>query len=227
MNRNDPYSHFRLPVAHRAIPCLVIYFAFGVAAFAWHEFSSIPLPGWFQSYALLGVVSILLVWLWRAGWKPRWRLSSRSAWMCIVFLLIYLTTLKTLDFTLARLGVEATPYHQYFQLGLLIQQLILAPVIEELFFRDFLLRSFWQQMGSWRRAAFFSSAFFMLAHFSLYPGAFLLGLVGAVLMIYFRSVTPAIIFHVISNASLYFLPRYFPHLTQALHEWQLFDIFYR
>ncbi|MEN8172233.1 MAG: type II CAAX endopeptidase family protein [Chloroflexota bacterium] len=77
---------------------------------------------------------------------------------------------------------------------------VLAPLVEELFFRGFLFAGFRQQYG-WKKAAVFSAIFFSLIH--MQPTAilpiFLLGLIFAYLYHISASIWPAILMHMLSN----------------------------
>jgi len=77
---------------------------------------------------------------------------------------------------------------------------VLAPLVEELFFRGFLFAGFRQQYG-WKKAALLSAMFFALIH--MQPTAilpiFLLGLIFAYLYHVSASIWPAILMHMLSN----------------------------
>lgn len=77
---------------------------------------------------------------------------------------------------------------------------VLAPLVEELFFRGFLFAGFRQQYG-WKKAALLSAIFFALIH--LQPTAilpiFLLGIIFAILYQYSASIWPAVLMHMLSN----------------------------
>src|SRR6185503_5853530 len=78
---------------------------------------------------------------------------------------------------------------------------VLAPIVEEAFFRGFLFQGFRQKYG-WIRAMLLSSAIFAAAHLdpvSLIP-TFILGLVLAYLFQRSNSVWPGIILHFLVNA---------------------------
>jgi membrane protease YdiL (CAAX protease family) len=84
---------------------------------------------------------------------------------------------------------------------LLLAGIVVAPVVEELFFRGFLYAGLAQRY-SWRKAAVISSALFALIH--LQPLAivpiFLLGYLFAYLYERSKSIWPAILMHVTTNA---------------------------
>jgi len=78
---------------------------------------------------------------------------------------------------------------------------VVAPVVEELFFRGFVFGGLRQQYG-WQRAALISSALFALLH--LTPTAiipiFILGYIFAFLYHRSGSIWPAILMHVLTNS---------------------------
>lgn len=88
-----------------------------------------------------------------------------------------------------------------FPLVLLFGGAIIAPIVEEVFFRGFVftgLRGRW----NWRRAALVSAALFAIAHVlptSLFP-IFILGLIFAFLYQFSGSIWPAILMHMLTNA---------------------------
>jgi membrane protease YdiL (CAAX protease family) len=77
---------------------------------------------------------------------------------------------------------------------------IVAPVVEEIFFRGFIfsgLRNRWE----WKKAAVFSAGLFALAHLlptSLLP-IFILGVIFATLYQFSGSIWPAILMHMLTN----------------------------
>jgi membrane protease YdiL (CAAX protease family) len=77
---------------------------------------------------------------------------------------------------------------------------VLAPIVEELFFRGFLFAGFRQQYG-WKKAALLSAFFFALIHLQLTAilPIFLLGLIFASLYQYSGSIWPAVLMHMLSN----------------------------
>jgi membrane protease YdiL (CAAX protease family) len=83
---------------------------------------------------------------------------------------------------------------------LLLAGIVVAPIVEELFFRGFVYAGLAQRY-SWRKAALISSALFALIH--LQPLAivpiFLLGYLFAYLYERSKSIWPAVLMHVITN----------------------------
>lgn len=77
---------------------------------------------------------------------------------------------------------------------------VLAPLVEELFFRGYVFAGLRQHYG-WKKAALLSAVFFALIH--MQPTAilpiFLLGLIFAYLYHYSASIWPAILMHMLSN----------------------------
>src|SRR5205823_339778 len=104
---------------------------------------------------------------------------------------------------------------------------VLAPILEELYFRDLFFRALWKRENSFWFAAAVSSIFFMIAHMSVYPGALLLGLISAFLLVLSGSILPSILFHSISNLSFIFIPILFPKIFEALERFHFLRYFYR
>jgi uncharacterized protein len=84
-------------------------------------------------------------------------------------------------------------------LGVLVS--VVAPVVEELFYRGLVLRAFERRFGS-TTAVVASSLWFGASHFQLvqFPALFLLGAVLAVLTVRTGRLGPAIVAHVVFNA---------------------------
>lgn len=84
---------------------------------------------------------------------------------------------------------------------LLFGAVVVAPVVEEIFFRGFLFAGLRQRYG-WPRAAVLSGALFAVVHLQLTAIApiFLLGLIFAFLYERSGSIWPAVLMHVSSNA---------------------------
>jgi hypothetical protein len=84
---------------------------------------------------------------------------------------------------------------------LLFGAVVVAPIVEEIFFRGFLFAGLRGRYG-WQKAALLSAAFFAVVH--LQPTAivpiFLLGLIFAYLYERSGSIWPAVLMHVSSNA---------------------------
>ena len=84
---------------------------------------------------------------------------------------------------------------------LLLAGIVVAPVVEELFFRGFVYAGLVQRY-SWRKAALISSALFALVHLQplAIPPIFILGYVFAYLYQRCGSIWPAVLMHVSTNA---------------------------
>ncbi len=84
---------------------------------------------------------------------------------------------------------------------LLLAGILVAPVVEELFFRGFLYAGLAQRY-TWRRAAVITSALFALIHLQPFaiPPIFILGYIFAYLYRRSGSIWPAVVMHVSTNA---------------------------
>ena len=84
---------------------------------------------------------------------------------------------------------------------LLLAGVVIAPVVEEIFFRGFVFAGLSQRYG-WLKAALISSALFAAIHFQplALPPIFILGCIFALLYQRSGSVWPAIVMHVSTNA---------------------------
>ncbi len=83
---------------------------------------------------------------------------------------------------------------------LIVMAVIVAPFVEELFFRGFVFAGFCRRYG-WRKAALISSALFAVGHlqpFAIFP-LFLLGFVFAYLYKRSNSIWPGILMHFLVN----------------------------
>jgi membrane protease YdiL (CAAX protease family) len=176
----------------------------------------------FQLFLIVAMIATALL----TSWMPILRIS-RKAWVwMLVGLILYFGFLSILNIGLGLAGISQSPQLMQTRSDLWLLVLV-APVVEELFFRDLLFRSLYHRTRKLWLAVFISSLFFMVAHLTLYPGAFLMGLIGTALLVATRSLWPAILFHAVSNLSLLFLPVWFPNVLAALERWELFGFFYR
>jgi membrane protease YdiL (CAAX protease family) len=84
---------------------------------------------------------------------------------------------------------------------LLISGVVVAPVVEEIFFRGFVYAGL-RQRFDWKTAAVLSAFLFALVHLqpAMIPPIFILGLIFAYLYHRSQSIWPAIIMHVSTNA---------------------------
>ncbi len=89
---------------------------------------------------------------------------------------------------------------------LFVMVVVIAPVIEEFFFRGLLLRSLQQRLGAWP-AVVVSSIVFAAAHFQglQFPGLFVVGLVAAILTVRSGRLGPALFMHMAFNLGTYVL----------------------
>lgn len=207
---------------------LLFYFIFAAAVHLIQYADPQIFPIWFRLFGFQVFLLGVLLWLYRRGWRPKLDLSIKAASFSILGLFAYFAALWILNFICKNfIGFKDEAFYQGSTAAVFVLQILAAPIIEELFFRDYLMRSFYLGMKSWTHALVFSSAFFMLAHFSLYPGALILGIINSLLFIYSRSIIPCIGFHLISNLSWYFLPVLFPALFQTLAEKGWLSLFFR
>lgn len=84
---------------------------------------------------------------------------------------------------------------------LLLAGIVIAPLVEEIFFRGFVFAGLSQRYG-WLKAALISSALFAAIHFQLLalPPIFILGCIFALLYERSGSIWPAIVMHISTNA---------------------------
>lgn len=215
-----------LHLVKRSMSFLVAFFIFAAALYfvttSYPNLVPALLEQW--AYQVFLLVSVVLLGVWK--WKYCFRISKKAFVLSFGLLVVYFIFLKLLDWAVLLTDVEVVNYRIELDYSVLIRQLVLAPILEELFFRDYLFRSFNIQMRSWKPALIFSSLFFYLAHMGFYPGPLVLGVIACFLLVYFRSIWPCIFFHFASNATLYVFPLYYPRLNSALHEWGLFRMFY-
>ena len=110
---------------------------------------------------------------------------------------------------LASVGVttQGEAFYQLFgrlsdPVWLIFVGVVLAPLIEETFFRGFLFAGFRQRYG-WNKAALLSSTFFALAHLELVAliPTFILGYLLAYLFHRSRSLWPGVILHFLVNSA--------------------------
>ncbi len=190
--------------------------------------SWIVLPGFIQRFALQILLALGLFFCFIKGWRPALSLNSRVGLYIIYALVAYFAGLKISDFIFSRyLGDAETSFQGWGAWDNLLLVALVAPLLEELFFRDVLFRSLQTRWPGFWRAASLSSIIFMLAHMSLYGGAFLLGFISTALFYWSRSLWPSVVFHSLSNLSWYFLPVLFPNLFSALFQLKLLKFFYQ
>jgi membrane protease YdiL (CAAX protease family) len=85
---------------------------------------------------------------------------------------------------------------------LLLGGIVVAPVVEELFFRGFVFAGLRERYG-WRKAGLISAGLFAVLHFQplMVVPIFLLGMIFAYLYHRSGSIWPAVIMHVLTNAA--------------------------
>lgn len=175
----------------------------------------------FELYIFQSFLFVTLCILWKKGFRPLWGLGSRVGLLFLFGFGFYLLILALLDFFLSG-HFSALAYWPQLSAHEIFVALILAPVLEELFFRDFLLRSFWIESSRLISSILFSAVFFMLAHAGFHFGALALGLINGFLYFKFRSVGLCILIHMASNLLIHVLPKAFPHLNEVLSRFQYF-----
>ncbi len=209
-------------VERRSIQWLAGFFIFAcVVVFFSESFSN-----FFRQYAFQGFLLVALLFQLFSGWRPLLGISLRSLRVLSILVVIYFGGLFLIERSLGWLGIQGVT-HPWPQREDLVLLGVLAPILEEIFFRDMIFRSLVARLGKVWMAAVVSSLLFMVAHLTLYPGAFLLGLIGCTLVVMSKSLWPAIFFHAVSNFSLLFLPVWFPNVLEFLRRFSLFEYFYR
>lgn len=207
-------------------PIILLGVFFGLAALLSFSLQYYPslIPDSVRLFSLQILLFLFLIFLWVKGWRPR----RGGRWgLLLLVAILYLGGLYLCDLLVAG-SVPASPAAwPDFRWPDLLLGLVMAPILEELFFRDYLFRVLSHQGAKWVSAWLFTAAFFTLAHMSLYPGAFLLGLIAPLLYIIDRGVLVAMVFHLLCNASWYLLPRFFPNFLAYLQQESLLSIFYR
>ncbi len=218
-------SDIHAAASHRL---LLLYFGFALLIQGIQWLAPDFLPFWFKLYGFQIFLILVLSWLFWRGWRPVLVWNLKIGLMTFGFFALYFSILSVFEIFL-RFSSISIPQHIYqgSAMSVFVLQIVLAPVFEELFFRDYLTRAFYRQFHRWTMAIIFSSAFFMLGHFSLYPGALILGVINAILFVKLGSLWPCIIFHGVSNLSWYFLPSLFPALFQWLLDQAWLSFFYR
>lgn len=121
----------------------------------------------------------------------------------LLFNLVYLGLLRLFDSNIQQIqpGLDQIFDQSEFPLAIFLGAAVVAPFVEEVFFRGFIfsgLRNRWD----WKKAALVSAALFALAHViptSLLP-IFVLGLIFAFLYQESGSIWPAILMHMLTNS---------------------------
>lgn len=121
----------------------------------------------------------------------------------LLFNLIYLSILRVFDSSIEQIqpGLDQIFDKSEFPLAIFLGAAVVAPFVEEIFFRGFIfsgLRNRWD----WKKAAVVSAGLFALAHImptALLP-IFVLGLIFAFLYQESGSIWPAILMHMLTNS---------------------------
>ena len=155
-------------------------------------------------------VAYVAFWRRRAGWRA---LGLRGfTWRALVlgfgllFLAYLFTALYGVALALFRLRIQMDLAPVFSRLSspwwLLVGGAVIAPVVEEIFFRGFVFAGFRRGYG-WRKAALLSSALFALIHgeWTAFLPIFLLGLVLAYLYHRSHSLWPGIFLHMLNNTA--------------------------
>jgi membrane protease YdiL (CAAX protease family) len=206
---------------------LSAFFAIAVVLGCLDQYKFLILPDILRRYIFQVVLMAALYSLYRKGWRASFSLSSRVGALTVSVVVLYFLGLKILDLIARHRGFiysENAPNLEFSDQ--LFLSVLLAPIVEELFFRDIFFRTLFSRWPRIWIAILASSFFFMIAHQSFYMGAFLLGLVNGMLFVYSGSVIPGILFHSISNLSWYFLPKLFPSFYEVLRSQGLLTFFY-
>lgn len=184
----------------------------------------------FQILSVQLLLALLIIWM-RASedWVPLWG-GKKAIFYIVILGLSYWCLLWAGDFLshfYQKTDQSSVGWKSPLTLYSFTMSCLIAPFLEELFFRDILFRSLIARWGSVWVAAIISSLAFMAAHLSFYPGAFLLGLLSCALFVKSKSLWVCILFHSLSNASLWVIPEYFPALSRSIAEFSLIHFFYR
>jgi len=158
---------------------------------------------------LLVPVWWLTVRKYRVGWSTLGLRSFRGAMIGLGCGLMILSSTFNLFYSLflalfdLRMQVDLAPIFAELDSPwwLLAGGVIVAPLVEEVFFRGFVFAGLRRQYG-WKKAAFISAALFAVIHVT--PTAmipiFILGLIFAYLYHRSNSIWPAVLMHVSTNA---------------------------
>lgn len=204
------------------------FFILAVALGFIEQHKLIQLPDILRRYLYQLFIFIALISLYLKGWRGLWRLDGSIAKFSFAWLLGYLVILKIIDWiAMGRNSYVAAGAPLFLFDDQILLAGVIAPILEELFFRDLLFRTFISKWPKFWIAVLATSFFFMVAHQSFYMGAFLLGVINSLLFIYSGSVVPGILFHSLSNLSWYFLPKLYPHLFELMKDGGWLNLFYR
>ena len=108
-------------------------------------------------------------------------------------------------------GYFGIPLNVFIPLGRpmdLIISLIVAPMVEELFFRGILFNSLKNEFPIWL-AIIMGGVIFMGIHLHFHVGALALGLITCTLFYLTNSIIPGIFLHIAGNAMMWLVPNYY------------------
>lgn len=203
-------------LSNRSFLVLALYFlgcALYMALVGWVE---LPFEKVLEVFAfqiiLFVTLCVLMVW----GYRPCFHWKPRVLGLFLIGFGAYLGLVAIVDYALSFWFPQATAFWPSYPWHELVTGLLLAPVLEEIFFRDYIFRSFLKEGQTLLRAILISSLFFMLAHLSFHLGALALGLINAYLLYRFRVLGVCILIHLGSNALIVVMPFLFPHLNKAM-----------
>lgn len=206
-----------------ALNWLTAFFVFAATVVLLSQY----LSGFIRQYGFQIFLGLAILWmLIRTRWRPLLTMNGKVGLFLLILVLSYFGGLFVIDQLMAILGYQGSPSIGRSRSDILLLA-VLAPILEELFFRDLILRSLFHRLKNFWAALVISSLLFMVAHLTLYPGALLLGFVCSILVLSCGSLWPAMVFHALSNLSLLFLPAWYPNLWEALQRWGLITQFYR
>jgi membrane protease YdiL (CAAX protease family) len=170
-----------------------------------------------DSGLVVGLAELLILlpvwWLAKRKYGATWRdlgLRGFQGWTLglgcgLVILSFFFNLLYSLFLALFGLRAQVDYVAIFANLSspwwLLLAGIVVAPVVEEIFFRGFLFAGLRGRYG-WQRAALISAALFALIHVQplAVPPIFILGLIFAFLYQRSGSIWPAIAMHVSTNA---------------------------
>lgn len=188
------------------------------------------MPSVVQIFGIQCLIALFVIGVYVfKGWRP-----TIGSWRFTLFCSAALVSLYFVSFWLADytagffLSSDEKLWTNHFTVDQVLAMVVVSPIVEEIFFRDLFFRtqSFGIRSQAWL-AILFSSFAFMVAHLSFYPGAFILGVISSLIFMFSRSIVPSILFHALSNASLLFIPSFFPSLGKLLMSFDLARFFYR
>jgi membrane protease YdiL (CAAX protease family) len=159
---------------------------------------------------LLYLVPVIVILAWRrVSWKALGFQSFNRIFLglgCALLIGAYMIIIAH-NLIMSQLGflTQGEQIFQFFSelenpLALLIVGVVLAPIVEEVFFRGFLFNGFRQHFG-WNKAALLSAFIFSLAHLQLVTliPTFILGYLLAFMFHKSNSLWPGIILHFLVN----------------------------